>query len=61
VGLISASLNAVRLFFMMPGVPLMALVAIALNIFVVYGLVTNPDYFDEIAGTDFFEPFRRIR
>lgn len=39
--------SAVRWFFLLPAVPLLAIVVIAVDILVIYGLLANSDYFRE--------------
>ncbi len=44
-GVVVAGLSAVRWFFYLPAAPWLGLVAIALDILIIYGLVANSDYF----------------
>ena len=46
VGLIAAAVIGVRWFFYMPAEPWAAVVMIALAVLIIYGLVTNSEYFD---------------
>lgn len=44
-GLILASFSAIRWFFYLPAVPWVAIVIIAIDVLVIYGLVAHSDYF----------------
>jgi hypothetical protein len=44
-GLIIASFSAVRWFFYLPAAPLLAIVVIAVDVVIIYGLATNTEYF----------------
>ncbi len=44
-GVIVASISAVRWFFYIPVVPVLAIAVIVVDIFIIYGLVTSVDYF----------------
>jgi hypothetical protein len=48
VGLIAAAVIGVRWFFYLPADPWSAVVMIALAVLIIYGLVTNSEYFDYI-------------
>jgi hypothetical protein len=45
VGLVIASLNAIRWFFYIPAAPWIAVVLIALDILIIYALVAHSEYF----------------
>jgi hypothetical protein len=44
-GTIFSGFNAVRWFFFLPQVPIMSIVFIAIDIIVIYGLISNSEYF----------------
>jgi hypothetical protein len=63
VGLCIAGFSALRWFFFLPFVPMVALLFIAIDVLVVYGLVAHFDYFitndtEPLYGTMQEEPFR---
>ena len=45
VGLVLAGLSALRWFWYLPAEPFIAIVVIAVNIIIIYGLVSNTEYF----------------
>jgi hypothetical protein len=45
VGLIIATLSAIRWFFYLPAAPLMAIVVIAVDVIIIYGLAANWEFF----------------
>lgn len=45
-GVIVAGLHAMRWFFYIPWVPLMAMTIILIDVLIIYGLASNKDYFD---------------
>src|SRR5262249_8153524 len=45
VGFTIASVSAIRWFFYLPAVPWVAIVIIAIDVLVIYGLVAHADYF----------------
>jgi hypothetical protein len=46
IGLCIAGFSALRWFFYLPVAPWLAVTVIAIDVLVIYGLVTNADYFD---------------
>jgi hypothetical protein len=44
-GVIVAGFSAIRWFFYLPSAPVLGVVVIAIDVFIIYGLVTNIDYF----------------
>jgi hypothetical protein len=44
-GIVIASLSALRWFFYLPAVPMVAIVMLAVDVLVIYGLVAHADYF----------------
>lgn len=45
IGVIIAAVSAIRWFFYLPAAPLMAIVVIAVDVLIIYGLSANWDYF----------------
>jgi hypothetical protein len=45
VGIVIAAISALRWFFYIPAQPWAAIVVIAVDVLVLYGLATNEDYF----------------
>jgi hypothetical protein len=63
VGLCIAGFSALRWFFFLPFIPMVALLFIAIDVLVVYGLIAHFDYFvtndtDPLFGTTQEEPLR---
>ncbi len=50
IGLVVAIISAVRWFFFLPIAPIAAVVIIAINILVLYGLVAHGEYFRSSSG-----------
>ena len=48
MGLSIAGLSAIRWFFFLPVVPLVAITVLAIDVLVVYGLVVHSEYFDNV-------------
>jgi hypothetical protein len=51
IGLVYASFSTVRWFFFLPTAPIAAVVMIALNILVIYGLTAHGEYFRAASGS----------
>lgn len=45
IGIVIAGFSALRWFFYIPAQPWMALIVIAVDVIIIYGLATNEDYF----------------
>jgi hypothetical protein len=45
VGVVLAGISAIRWFFYLPAQPILALVVIAVDILIIYGLTSSADYF----------------
>src|SRR5215467_8623061 len=45
IGVVLASISAIRWFFYLPAQPILALVVIAVDILIIYGLTSSADYF----------------
>ena len=56
IGLAYAMISTVRWLFFLPNAPIAAVVVIAINILIIYGLVVHADYFrassDRVVGTE---------
>jgi hypothetical protein len=50
VGLIIAGVSAIRWFFYLPAAPWAAVVIIAVDVLIIYGLVAHSDYFADAAA-----------
>jgi hypothetical protein len=49
-GILVAGFSAIRWFFYLPAAPWLAVVIIALDILIIYGIVVNADYFSTMAS-----------
>ncbi len=47
VGIVIASLSAIRWFFYLPAAPWLGAVIIAVDVFIIYGLVAHSEYFQQ--------------
>jgi hypothetical protein len=45
IGIVLAGISAIRWFFYLPAQPILALVVIAVDILIIYGLTSSADYF----------------
>jgi hypothetical protein len=51
MGLVIASFSAIRWFFYLPAAPWIAVVIIAIDILIIYGLVAHAEYFSQTSAT----------
>lgn len=54
VGLVIAGLSAIRWFFYLPAMPWLAIVIIAVDIIIIYGLVAHSEYFGSGDTSDMY-------
>ena len=51
MGVIIVGLSAIRWFFMLPVLPVAAVVIILVDVLILYGLLANPEYFSSSRGS----------
>ena len=52
VGILIATFSAIRWFFYLPSAPWIAVVIIAIDVLIIYGLVAHSEYFSEAGAAN---------